>query len=168
MAYATPAQLLERFDYRNIQHLVADGGTLPTEAALLLDPIVLASLDDASGMVDAAMRAGDRYRAADLAALTGNAAKHLARITCDMAYLYLVDRQGYGGGQNPQIERLRERIKQYMDDLRKGVDIFDIAGVAEAGVVSTSGPTTQQINDLNLITRRNYGLFPAPQMPFGR
>lgn len=177
-AYATRAQLIERYDARLLGDLVGDAGTRVSSGDLLTNDNLQRALDDASGAIDAAMRSGDRYTVDNLRALIDDnttsadakygSAMHLVRVTCDIAIMYLSDRRLFGGGDNPTLQRVIERAKQYIEDLRSGRDIFDIGNSAEVGKVQVSGPTTAQLDNLNLVTRNTLRYYPNRPMPFNR
>lgn len=181
MSYATPTQMLERFDARVLGDLCADDGTRVSAANLLTDDNLQAALDDASAAIDAALRASDRYSVEQLDALAteaqlanGNAnfdiksSRHLVRVTCAIALMYLADRRLYGGGENQSLNRVIEQAKQYVKDLQSGKDIFDIGQAAEYGKPQVSGPTTAQLDNLNLVTRRTRNYYPTSMQPDNR
>ena len=118
MSYATPAQMLERFDARVIGDLVSDSDSQVSAAELLTDPILQAMLDDASGDIEAALLVGGRYTVADLSGLTGNAQKHLVRICCEVAKAYLLRRRV---SYNPEKDKAEiELAEHHLERLRSG------------------------------------------------
>ncbi|MBC7078603.1 MAG: hypothetical protein H5T92_09920, partial [Synergistales bacterium] len=69
MAYASPADLLARFDRNIIADLAGDDAT---PADPLTSARVARALEGASGEINAAARMGGRYSADELAQLTGD------------------------------------------------------------------------------------------------
>lgn len=133
MAYATPAQMIQRYDANRLGELVKDDGTKATSVQLLTDTVLLAILADAQQEVDTALTAGGRYTKTELAALiTANTnANPLIRLTCDIAYGLLVARRGY---TEEEVGRLAPRYKaamQQIELLRDGMRLFQVDGKAD-------------------------------------
>jgi phage gp36-like protein len=150
---------MERKDWRQLGDLVADDGEQVTEGDLLVDPRLQAALDDASGEIDAALLVGGRYSVADLAGLTGDAAKYLARITCEIAVFNLqLRRFDLDAKKLEVIEKLRERL---LEPLRTGKNIFGLDEKIAAGKASVDGPTIIEYDTvLNLFRDRTRNYFP--------
>jgi phage gp36-like protein len=168
MAYATVDDLKRRFDVRTLGDLASDDGNQVASANLPSDANVLAALDDASGEIDSAVLVARRYAPADLAALTGNAAAHLKRLTCEIAMHLLIDRRLYTAASD-YADRLHERTRTRLDDLRAGRRIFDTAGTADAGLPTNTGPTTGERKRQNYISERARGhIYPKLRLPDDR
>lgn len=168
MAYATPSDLKDRFDQRTLGDLASVNGTRTTASALANDTRVLTALADASGEMDSAVKVARRYTPAQLAALTGDALAHLKRITCDIAFYLLIDRKVVGVSQE-EFERRYKVYRSHLDDLRKGIAIFGVEEAMEAGLVSTDGPSSVQIENMNYITGRARGhYYPRRILPGNR
>lgn len=150
MAYAEPADLIKRVRPETLRDLVSDGSVPVTEDELETDVNLLAALDDASGEMDAALRVGNRYTTAALAALTGNSLAYRKRICCDLAFANLLKRNG----SYAEAEEKGKSAKEALDALRKGLNIFDIEDNAEAGLPESAGPSVQQIINANGIRER--------------
>lgn len=166
MAYATPAQLLQRYDARTVGDLASDTGIRIDPASLLSDANVQAALDDASGEIEAALLQGKRYSVADLAGLTGNTQKHLIRITCQIAFWMLWERRPYVEDQTR--DDAESKAKKSLERLRRGEAVFDIEGPKDAGLPSVHEPTVSSYNRLSMIVdegRRGY--YPARRLPSG-
>jgi phage gp36-like protein len=172
VSYATPSQMLTRYDARRLGDLVVDGDkTTPraTPTQLLSDPVLAEMLADASGLIDAALLVGGRYSPADLATLAAVEAalptpsstfKLLVRLTCDLAYGLLVRRRGLGMDLAPGYAE----AAALLDRLSNGELIFDVAAVVEAGrtrVVQLS----RQIGHLSTLTRVFGDLATFPSNP---
>ena len=72
--YCTPAQLLQRYDARTIGQLVNDDGTSATVATLTSSStgsVLYSHLQSASGKIEAALLASERYQLADLQTIAG-------------------------------------------------------------------------------------------------
>lgn len=159
--------MLERYDARLLGDLLADDGTRVASGSISGNANLTAALDDASGEIEAALLMGGRYTAAQLAALTGNSAKHLVRICCDIAWALLCQRRGpvYKAEQREAAEATANR---HLARLAKGETIFSVDGLVDAANPTVDGPSTASINRLNLITRRTRNFFPHQVMPHGR
>lgn len=132
MAYATAQDLLLRYDARRVSDLVSDTGSrsvYPDQS-----PVVAAVLDDASGMVESACRASQRYTANDLQALTGNTSALLKRLVCDLAFGLLVARRGYSSQDQRVMAPQTEAANGMLEMLRRGERIFSDQDNADAGV----------------------------------
>jgi phage gp36-like protein len=163
-SYATPTQFRERYDVRTLGDFAADDGTQVSSGGVLTDANIQAMLDDASGAIEAALRNAGRYTVEQLAALANYTSKHLVRICCDLAMSYLIDRRVYGKLNDAQT-RIMERAAKQLDDLKTGRDVLEVEGAIDAGVPSVSGPTSMQLDNLNLIARRSYRYYPTPLLP---
>lgn len=150
MAYAEPADLILRVRPETIADLVSDGPVRVTEDELETNANLLAALDDASGEMDAALRVGNRYSAAALAALTDNSLALRKRICCDLAWALLLRRNG----SPTEAEASSKKAESMLEALRKGVNIFDLEDNADAGLPESAGPSVQQIINANGIRER--------------
>lgn len=133
MAYASAADLLLRYDSRRVADLVSDAGERSSNPAS--SPVLAAVLDDASGAIDAACRAAQRYLTSDLAGLSGNSLALLKRLTCDLAFSYLVARRGYSANDQRVMAPQAQSASDMLEMLRRGERIFDdTTDAAAAGV----------------------------------
>ena len=165
-AYATSTQLLERYDANEIADLASDEGQAVTRIALLTDSKVAASLSDASGEVEAALLVGGMYTTDQLEGLTGNAAAKLVRMTCDIAMCFLYERRPLYNVDN--VAKFRELADKYLDRLRKGENVFNVAANIGAGTPSVDGPTTVGYESLNLVRDRVQNYYPGRRLPNNR
>lgn len=166
MAYATPLELLERKDARDIGDLVSDTETPVSPADLPSNTNLLAALDDASGDIEAALLVGGKYTTDDLDGLTGNSRYHLVRITIEVAMYHLLRRRPEANLD--QLEYYSKLRDSYIEPLRGGSNVFNIPAHLAAGKADVSGPTTQQYNDLNLVRDRVRNYFPRRFNPDNR
>lgn len=168
MAYVTPAEFLERYDERVIGDLASVDGTPVSPGALLSDSRLAAALLDAEGEVNSAAHVAARYTSTQLAALTGAGAAHLKRIVSDIGFFLMIDRRILNVSTDERDYR-RKVYKDILDDLRKGIALFDIEEAKEAGLPSVTGPTTAQADSMYYITGRARGhFFPNRVLPNGR
>ena len=132
--YATPQNLLDRFDVRLLGDLCQDGNSRLSEAALLTNTKLSEALKDASGMVESAALVGKRYEVTDLSGLTGNSKSLLVRIVCDLAIVWLCQRRGYS--VKDKFPMADESLK-ILDRIRLGERVFNVEAVVEAASAST-------------------------------
>lgn len=162
-SYATPADLLKRYDARDIGDLASDTGTQVSAGSIPTDPNVLAALADASGDIDSALMAGNRYTSADLTSLAGNTASKLIRLTCDIAMGYLLARRP--GFDMDRLKQFREQNHFMLERLRKGENVFDLAPQKEAGVIDHATPSAVDTSKLQLMRDRTKNYYPARRFP---
>lgn len=169
MAYATPAQMIQRYDVRTLGDLVGDNGIRVDRAALATDANLQAALDDASGEIEAALLQGKRYTTAQLTALTGNSAKYLVRLTCTIAFGLLFGRRPWSDDDEEGSGRrgAEKQARAALEMLRKGQTIFDVEEVKEAGLPAIETPTIQTILQSNLAVDQSRGHFyPRRRLPY--
>ncbi|MEK9810000.1 MAG: phage protein Gp36 family protein, partial [Candidatus Nanopelagicales bacterium] len=104
MAYAAASDMQLRFDERTLAELVSDTDVAIDTADLATDTKLAAALDDASGVIDAALLTGGRYSAASLSGLTGNSLALLKRLCCVLAMTFL--RQRRVGGFPSDVQQI--------------------------------------------------------------
>ena len=156
--YAAGADLLERKRADTVNDLVGDDGVRLSREDLLTDTTLVTALSDASGAIDGALLAGGRYSTGDLEGLTGNSLSLLKRTCCDIAMAFLLDR-------NPQVnvdegERYQELANRYLERLRTGENIFNLAEAARAGMPTIDGPTAIDYDRLQLLPERTRRFYP--------
>jgi len=157
-AFATPADLLQRYDYRLIGQLISDTGSAQDSAAIITDPITTQMLADASGLIVSYALKGGRYSEADLAALTGNGLAFLERLTCDLALYYFVQRRGLPVDKYPQVADAMD----WLVKLSEGDLIFPITANIEAGVAQSEPILVETIVSQNFLTN-SVRYFPTPR-----
>lgn len=165
MAYASPSDMLARYDARTLGDLVSDDNEQITAVDLTTDAVLLAMLDDASGSIDSELSVGGRFKPADLAGLTGSELSHLKRITCDIAFAYLLRRRG---GIDAEKHGANLKLAEtHLERLRRGETIFRIPDTTNSEPLST-GPTLVDLESLNLTRYRTKNYYPHPRLPNGR
>src|ERR1019366_7439340 len=95
-SYATPADLLQQYDWRTVGDFISDSPEEISSNDQLTDPILLQILAAASGDIEAALLRAGRYQVSDLTGLTGNPLALLKRITCEIAIAYVFERRPLG------------------------------------------------------------------------
>ena len=164
--YVTVAELLKRFDHRDIGGLVSDDNSQVLEPDLTLDAKLLTCIGDASGDIDAALLAGGRYIATDLEGLTGNALNKLRRMCSEITMFYLLDRRPLFNAE--RLESYEQMRNRHLKRLQSGENVFNLDEHVTAGVASVDGPSTQNFNDLNLFRDRVRNYFPPRHLPNNR
>jgi len=166
MAYATADDMRARFDERSLAEIVADDNSAVDLGDLSTDTNMLAALDDASGMVDAALLTGGQYTPANLSALTGTSLALLKRLTCTQAMLFLKQRRG--GGYPSEMEAI-ERDQKWVDDmltrLKRGANVFNVAEVLDAGVAEREVITVNSVDRAQLMRDRTQHYYPQRAFP---
>lgn len=166
-AYATAAQLMKRYDVRILGQLVSDNGVQVGKSDLGANENLLTALADASGEIDASVLQASRYTVAQLAALTGNSANYLIRLTCTIAYGLLWERRSTLLELDEDAgDTAQKRARQALEQLRKGQQIFDIEEVKQAGLPAISTPSITRIQSLNLAVDQARGhYYPNRRLP---
>lgn len=141
--YCSPAELLNYYDARQLGDLVNDTNNQVSPSGLLTDPVIAEALAMASGTVEMACLMGERYEAADLYALTGNAAASLRKLVADIAYPMIRRRRGYL--EDPPVQYI-EAVAT-LELLRTGTIIWPFLESEQAGLNATRQRTLA--DDLN-------------------
>lgn len=163
MAYATPADLRARFDERTISELVSDDGSAVALGDLNTDTNVLAALDDASGMVEAALLFAGRYTTEQLGALTGNSLALLKRIVCHLAAGLLENRRF--DFDPDRYDRMTSWANEQLEKLRSGANLFDLDDNIEATKASLETPSLAQRAEPGLVRDRTRNYYPGVNLP---
>lgn len=139
-AYCSAAQFLVRLDERAVRQLLSDSGA-PVVGALADNDTLTALLMEASGMVEAAACAGQRYVITatrnDLSSLTGNSAQMLAGLVSRLAFFLLWSRrpnQDAGGRLPPGCQDALD----FLEQLRLGERVFGILENHQAAALDSS------------------------------
>lgn len=162
MPFATPADMLDRFDARTLRDLCSDTGEPATELAT--NGPMMAALGSASAEILVACSVGNLYSEATLAALEGANRVLLIDMCANLAIAKLAMRRparaDIANGWKQQIEESR----QFLDRFRRGERVFSIPETMKASNPTVEGPTTLDIPRLNLLTQRAHGFFPNPAL----
>lgn len=167
-AYATTAQLIERFDARVLGDIASDDGAAVSEPGLAANPKLLAALNSASGEVEASVIAGGIYTVAQLVAMTGNAQYLLIDLTCCVAMCKLLKRRASSSSE-ALMKAVCEDAREMIQSLRKGEAVFGGTDNATEGQLpETVGPTTATFTNLNMMRDRTRNYYPHRALPFNR
>src|SRR6188768_3543140 len=153
MAYASVAELLQRYDFRDIGGLVSDDNREASPVDLVTvghysNSVSQACLDDAAGMIEAALFASGRYNEIDLNTLEGYSLSYLKRINCDIAMALIYARRPL---YDPEKYKAAMEVAQsHLDRLGGGEDVFNIQEKIDSGTPVVHGPTTMTFEHLNL------------------
>lgn len=136
MAHATVSDLLARYDLRRIGDLVLDTDQRATAEELTgngtAGVVLQTALSDASGMINSAILAGERYTLADLSTMTTDSKAYLTRLCCDIAYGLLISRRGYGGADLDAMTSRAKESEAALEQFRNGDRVFEIEKNQEA------------------------------------
>lgn len=140
-SYATPADLLLRYDANLLGMLVNDNSQQLSPAQLQNDAATQAALDDATGIIQSALYVAYKYTAAEIATATAESLSLLRRLCCDLAIVMLCQRRGYDyNDKYPMLALSLELIQQ----LRNGERVLDIGGNEKAGLAAATFPSLCQ------------------------
>jgi phage gp36-like protein len=156
--YATGADLIARYDINDIRQWASDSGIPVSIANVAANNNVVTALMDASGDVEAALLASDRYLPQDLLALTGNSKNRLIRLVCELAIGYLYERR-IRRGEEPEPAPAT-RGKEMLQRLAKGEWIFGFVEHGDAGVIAHQVEGAVDVERRNMVTlqaQRYYG-----------
>lgn len=161
--YANVADWRQRYDEREIAQLVSDDGTAVDLSDLATNEVALEILQDAEGEVLAAIKTGGRYSDTDLADLDTAGTSYLKRLICELATTFLNERRW---DYDPDKYAAREkRVKDRLDDLRNGKNVFGLADEITAGNPKLAVPSLVQRDSQTLIRDRTNNYFPAVRLP---
>lgn len=135
--FITAAQFLEAYDERRVSQLCSSTGTPITSAALPTNTTLLNALNRAAGMITAACRVGQRYQYDDLVTLsegTDPGSYVIQQLNADLAFGLLNARRGLSMEELSVQAPMWAFAQDYLNQLRLGERIFDIAGDADAGL----------------------------------
>lgn len=166
MSYATVADLMFRYDLRDLGELASDDGTAVTPVDLPGNVNIQACLDDASGEIDAALFANGRYSAADLVGLTGNSLAYLKRMTCDIAMAFIYARRPLYDPD--KYKAATENAEAHLKKLHDGDNVFNLTAQIAAGQPQIDGPSTMTFQNLNLMRDRTLNYYPRRSLPYNR
>jgi len=148
VSYCSPAELFQFHDWQQVADLVRDGDGPRPSRAMLLDTgsaagqIVQQALLAASGELESACLAGNRYRPGDLVALTGGttaSAVRLKKLVADLAYWSLMQRRQPASADPKNCPGAQQAIDT-LQQLREGQRVFGFAETGDAGLASTVAP----------------------------
>lgn len=130
MAYATAAQLLERYDARVLGEYAGDSGAVIAPGSLPANTRVIAALNDASAMIDAALMKSRKYTSANI-----TAAGYLPiRMCCDLAAGLILEARMLPQEEVGQLVPRYKEARDWCDRLSVGTEVLPIEGNLDAGL----------------------------------
>ena len=167
MAYASPADMVLRYDANTLSDLLSDTGE--AIADLTNNASLLAMLAASSGRLEAALLVSNHYTVTELASLTGNSLALIKDIVCDLTMARVLRRRPEKIASEA-LQAVAKEAEEYLDRLRKGDRIFDLAAHEAAGTPDVDGPSAADYEQLNLIPDRTKHFYPprALRLPLGR
>ena len=105
------------------------------------------------------MLSGKRYEPSDLATLTGNSLGLLKKIVCTIVMADLYERRP--GIHQDQSKAYTELAQMYLENLRTGKNLFNIAEHVSAANPDTTAPTSVDYTNLNLLPEQMIRHFPS-------
>lgn len=167
-SYALPADMINCFDQQILGDVCSDNGIPVSPTDLLNDPKMLSALSRASGEVEAALLDGGMYQIADLASLADNAQALLVDTVCCVAMCRLLKRR-VSKGTEELLKGVCDDAREQLRALRKGEAVFGNTTNAEQGQLpETTGITTIDVQNLNMIRDRTRNYYPLRDLPYGR
>lgn len=165
MPYATPTELLQRYDARLIGDLVRDDGVQEPASSLPTNAVLLAVLADASAAVDAAVFVGNRYTPTQMSSLSDTAAAFVRRLTCDLTLVYLKRRRGRFDQERDAA--LLNDVNATLQSLRDGTDLLlqNQQSSATASTLELVRPELIPVVHRQTIRNRTRNYYPDPPNP---
>jgi len=162
--YATPAEMLQRYDSRLLGDLVSDTGTAVSAAGLLTDTNLEAALADASSAIDVAVSVGDRYTPAQMANLSDSAAAFVRRLACDIALIYVKRRRGRFDPEKDGA--LQKEVSDTLTGLREGKNLLLLQDESDApaSVIELVKPQLITVDRPRTIQSMTRNYFPVPRL----
>jgi phage gp36-like protein len=156
VAHATSNDLIARYDVRTLGDLCADGQRVDA-GSLSGNTAIQVALATAKAQVLAALRQADRYSVADLEGLTGPSQDLLVHVECLIAFSILWDRRPWNEerGESRAVKQAHDLLEQ----LRNGVNVFDLPKVIDAELSDAPGVPAAVLNRRNLLVDQNRGRF---------
>ena len=147
-SYALQTDFTARFDWRTASQLLSDTETALTQDEVSESTRLLTLLQEASGEVESATLAGNRYVITssqnDLEDLTGNSLEYLVGLVCTLAASRLYERRP------DMLQKIAPRVeaaREALDMLRKGERIFGTVEHAQAGRMTHEQHTVAHTED---------------------
>lgn len=166
-AYAAYSDLALTHDARQLGDLVLDNDTRAPASVLSANPVILAMLGQASGMVEMACFRGGRYSADDLQGLTGVSQQLLIKLVCELAFWNLTIRRH----PDKPMSAMAIWAFQTLESLGSGASIFSFVETEAAGNPLSNLLTPQEALRIGLVSiaaERFYGRRTAWNLPFNR
>lgn len=167
-AFATPQDLVARYDVRDIRQWASDADLPLSVQGILTNVKVTTALQDASGDIESACLMSDKYQPQDLLTLTGNSLQRLKRLCCELAIGYLFEnRLRRGDEEAPAVVR---RAHETLERFRKGEWVFGFQEAGDAGLIAHHIETPCEVAARNMVTHqaeRYFGRRSNQYLPYG-
>ena len=143
--YCSATRLLVFHDRQQVADMLRDGDDCRPTCRAILDTATVAGANlarimlAASGEVDSACLAGERYTPADLLALTYAGEAYREKLTADLAFWRLAQRRQPGSAEPARVPGAQQALAE-LDRLRDGSRIFAFLETADAGLPSVIEP----------------------------
>lgn len=155
------------FDEQTVKDLLSDSGDPVIDVTT--DAKALTLLAAARGRLASACTVSNMYAAADLDDLAGDSAALRDEIVCK-AFMVSLARRRPEKFASDYWKAIAEEVEEYLDRLRKGERLFDVADNREAGLPTIDGPTLTTYERLNMLPDRTNNYYPGRggRLPIGR
>lgn len=162
MPFATGEDFVSKCDRRLAASLCTSDDDSPVDPATVYDhPRVLGALQSATDLIKSVSAIANKYSDDDLQSLADAGDQFLVSLTCWLAMGELL---GSRGVNKDQIPPYVERADQWVEKLRIGEKIFNLAGARDKGNVQTGAASTLQLRKAGLMTALAMGPFlPIPE-----
>lgn len=148
MAYATGYQLVAAVDPRDIADFCGDSTNPVDPATVATNPIVLAALEKATGMIRAAAMIANKYTEETLTRLANSNDPFIVDMTCMLAVGVLYARRSLTNQEPPYYVK---RAEEWLAALRLGELIFNNEQTKTFGNVTVGSATVQELQNQNLV-----------------
>jgi phage gp36-like protein len=155
-----------RHNWEEIGDLLSDDGTQVSQANQLTNPTLLELLNDAQAEVVGALLVGGRYSIADFDDFTGPNLALLKTHICRVCKMRLVERRP--GRFADTLEAMQKIVDGYLKQFRSGDVIFNLPAVIAAGAATVAGPSTLELENLNLVRDQTRNYYPRRNLPGNR
>lgn len=153
-SYISVQEFLDRMDVNIVANLCSDDSSTPIASTdLPTNTKLLAALNGASGMLESAIFAGERYNAADLQALNGMSREYMLWILRAIAAYLLWTRRDAGSPPETLMNEYNNALN-VLNELSLGKMIFSFNETSKAGLPITQQMTASQYWNNNYVSSR--------------
>ena len=157
-SYLAPTEFLNFADSSFVGRIINDDGSLTSVANLATNAVLLECLNAASGELESACLAADRYGPADLQALTGVSQAFLKKLVAALTVKNLIDRRMDASMKYPPAV---DTAVDTLYKLRAGDQIFSFQETEDSGGIDEVKLAAQDLQQQCLLSRychRVYGI----------
>lgn len=160
--------MINCFDSNILGDLASDNGIQVIEGQLAASPKLISALARASGDVESALLAGGMYQISDLQSLTDNGKALLVDVVCCVAMCRMLKRRP-SKSTAELLKGVCDDARAQIEALRKGQAVFGgTTNALEGQLPETTGMTTIDVGNLNMVRDRTQNYYPARDLPYGR